>query len=98
MFSFSSSASITRFGARATAVTISAIALATSAAAMVPEKGVKLSIAQMQHVRLLIPAKPPPVSGYKGPKGPVCRRVCVGSGGGGNPKRPSPCQWQTVCN
>lgn len=98
MFSLSSSALMSRLGARATAVAIATGALTASAGAMVPERGVRLFMVRAQHVRLLIPAKPPTVSGYRGPNGPVCHRVCVGSEGGENPLRPPPCQWQTVCN
>ena len=95
--SSSSRASIGRLGARAAAVAIVTAALAVQAAALVPAGDLRRPAVQVQPAHLLIPNKPPPVNGYRGPNGPVCRRVCVGSGGGG-PQRPQPCQWQTVCN
>jgi hypothetical protein len=98
LLSSSSRASIGRLGARAAVVAIVAIALAASAAALVPGGDLRPPAVQAAPVHLLIPNKPPPVNGYRGPNGPVCRRICVGSGGGGSPQRPQPCQWQTVCN
>lgn len=97
--SSSSRASIGRcLGARAAAVAIMTGALAASAAALVPGGDLRRPAVQAETAHLLIPNKPPPVNGYRGPNGPVCRSVCVGSGGGGNAQRPQPCQWRTVCN
>ncbi len=89
-------ASIGHLGARAAASAIVTATLAVAAAAMVPAGSVRLPDLSVQPAHLLIPNKPPPVSGYRGPNGPICRRVCVGSGG--TPQRPAPCNWQTVCN
>lgn len=99
LFSSSSStrASISRLGTRAAALAIATAALTASAAALVPGADLRRPAMLAEPARGLIPNKPPPVNGYRGPNGPVCQRVCVGSGGG-SPQRPQPCQWQTVCN
>jgi hypothetical protein len=81
-------------------LTVAAIATGASAAFAAPmfrEGGFSMPLIREQQLRL-IPNKPPPVNGYRGPNGPLCHQVCIGPAGGGSPQRPAPCQWQTVCN
>jgi len=91
------SALMSRWCALVTAVAVTMVASAASAAATVGDGGSSTPIVSVQEARVMA-NKPPPVNGYRGPNGPTCYQVCVGTSGG-SPQRPPVCrQWQTVCN